>query len=232
MEVSIIIPVWNESENIARLLKRLQEGGGQYLKEIFVVDAGSTDDTVCLAQEAGAKVLHSPHKGRASQMNFGAQYATGELLYFVHGDTLPPPCYMKELQQALKEGYPIGCFRFQFESKSPFLAINSYCTRFDRLWCRGGDQSLFITQKLFEELNGFQKHYKIMEDYDIIIRARKKYPFKIIPKSVLVSARKYETNPYLWVQLSNLIVFTMYRLGYSQEAMATTYKRLLNYRND
>lgn len=232
MKVSIIIPVLNEAENITRLVNRLKNCGEQYVKDLLVVDGGSEDDTVALAEKAGAKVLVSPRKGRAAQMNYGAAHSQGDILYFVHGDTLPPECYMDEIIKAVEENYPIGCFRFKFDSNHLLLKINSYFTRFDRLWCRGGDQSLFITRSLFNELNGFRDDYKIMEDYDIIIRARKNHPFKIIPKNILVSARKYETNPYLRVQLSNLIVFNMYRLGYSQEVMANTYKKLLNYRSD
>jgi rSAM/selenodomain-associated transferase 2 len=232
MEVSIIIPVLNEAENIQRLVNRLFSFGQDLVKEIIVVDHASTDGTLDLAKAAGAIPLLSPKKGRGPQMNYGAQHASAPLLYFVHGDTLPPECYMQEIQKAIQEDFPIGCFRFKFDSPRPLLAINSYFTRFDRLWCRGGDQSLFIKRTLFDQLNGFRDDFIIMEDYDIIVRARQNNPFKIIQKDVLISARKFDTNPYLWVQICNLIVFTMYRRSYSQEQMYNTYNKLLNYRNE
>jgi len=157
----------------------------------------------------------------------GAKNAQGNVLYFVHGDTLPPTCYMQSIEEALQEEYPIGCFRYQFQSNRKLLKINAFFTRFKMIWCRGGDQSLFIKKELFEEMKGYREEYKIMEDFEFILRARKIYPFKIIPKDMLVSARKYEENSYLRVQIANLIVFNMFRLGYSQEAMVQMYRRLL-----
>ena len=227
MQTSAIIPTLNESENISNLIHRLRHCGGAELVEVIVVDAGSNDETIALAKEAGAKVIQSNRKGRATQMNLGAKVAQGEILYFVHGDTLPPECYMKSIRQALKEEFPIGCFRYQFKSDRRLLKINAFFTRFKMIWCRGGDQSLFIRREIFEQMEGFREDYQIMEDFEFIIRARKTYPFKIIPENMLVSARKYDENSYMRVQVANLIVFNMFRLGYSQEAMLRMYRRLL-----
>lgn len=230
MKVSIIVPVLNEATNIKRLVKRLKEGCRENLVDLLIVDGGSTDNTAALAREAGATVLQSPVCGRAAQMNYAAKFAQGELLYFVHGDTLPPLTYMTDVLHAVQEGYPIGCFRFRFESDHPLLKVNSYMTRFDRLWCRGGDQTLFVKREIFDELQGYRNEFVIMEEYDFIIRARKKYPFKIIPQEVLVSARKYDQNGYFRVQFANLVVFNMFLLGFSQEKIAGMYKKMLRYR--
>jgi len=88
--ISIIIPTYNEEENIKNLLPRLTHSSGTMPHEIIVVDGGSTDQTVIRAKQLGATAFHSPKRGRAHQMNFGAQKATADLLYFVHADTLPP----------------------------------------------------------------------------------------------------------------------------------------------
>lgn len=230
MQISIIIPTLNEAENIGRLVTRLIHGSENKINEVIVVDGGSTDATRALAEKAGATVLLSPKKGRAAQMNFGARYATGELLYFVHGDTLPPECYMPRIQKAVKEGYPMGCFWFEFDSPRWWFKIHNWLTHFDMISFRGGDQSLFVTRKIYDEMKGYKDDFLIMEEYDFIIRARKKYTFKIIPKPVIVSARKYDTNNYFRVQLANVVVFNMFFLGFSQKQLANTYKRLLNYR--
>lgn len=227
MKVSIIVPVLNEAANIERLVKRLYEGGNGSIAELLVIDGESGDDTVQRAQRAGATVLVSPRRGRAVQMNYGAQFATGDLLYFVHGDTLPPKTYLSDLRNAVQEGFPIGCFRFRFESVHPLLRINAFMTRFDFLWCRGGDQTLFVMRPVFDDLKGYSESHLIMEEYDFIVRARRHYRFKIIPKAVLVSARKYEANGYFRVQLANFIVFNMFRLGFAQQRMVNTYRSLL-----
>jgi len=132
--------------------------------------------------------------------------------------------------RAIGEGYPSGCYRYVFDSDNVMLKVNGYCTRFDRLMCRGGDQTLFITASAFKMLQGYNEHFTIMEDYDFLIRLRKKYRFKIIPKNIVVSARKYETNSWLRVQFANLIVFSMFFLGKHPETMRAVYKRLLKYR--
>ncbi len=227
MKISVIIPTLNESENIGTLIKRLQEGGKESIEEIIVVDAGSDDNTMEIAQQQGAKTLMSPRKGRAPQMNLGAQKAKGDVLYFVHGDTLPPACYLESIEKAIQEDFPLGCFRYQFNSDRKLLKVNAYLTRFKMAWCGGGDQSLFIKKTIFEKMKGFREDHMIMEDFEFTYRARKKYPFKVIQKDMLVSARKYDENSYLRVQFANFVVFNMFRLGYSQEALLKTYRKLL-----
>lgn len=225
MTISIIIPTLNEAAHLGRLLEHLQAHRNDQVIEIIVADGGSTDSTYQIAQ-SNATALRSP-KGRAVQMNYGAAQAKGEVLYFVHGDTLPPSSYVQDIHQALSEGYPIGCYRFRFDCDRPLLKINAYFTRFDFLWCRGGDQTLFVTRSLFDELDGYCERHLIMEEYDFIYRARKKAAFKIMPKDVIVSSRKYEHNGYLRVQMANLIAFNMFRFGFAQQKIATTYRRLL-----
>jgi rSAM/selenodomain-associated transferase 2 len=228
MKVSVIIPVLNEAANIARLIERLQENSNTSPEEILVVDGGSTDATLQKAQAAGAVVLLSPERGRAQQMNYGARIATGDLFYFVHADTLPPVSYLDDIAQAVQEGFSIGCFRTHFESHDLRLKINSYMTRFRFLWCRGGDQTLFVTRPLFEELGGYCPEHLIMEEFYFIRTAQKRYPFKIIPKEVLVSARKYAANGYFRVQIANLIVFNMFRFGFPPRQLVAAYRRLLS----
>lgn len=230
MTVSIIIPTLNEAENIGQLLKRLQAGADERLLDIIVADAGSKDETLAIAQQFGATPLHCPKPGRACQMNHATSFSQGEVFYFVHADTLPPSSYLDDIQQAIQEGYPIGSYRSRYDMDHPLLKINAFFTRFDFAWCRGGDQSIYVTRDVFEAFDGYPEGFKIMEEYELIKRVRRKYPFKIMPEATLISARKYEENSYLRVQFANLVVFNMYRLGFSQEQMIRTYSKMLNYR--
>lgn len=227
MKVSVIIPTYNEEESIGKLLNYLKEFGDDRLLEIIVVDGGSEDRTVETAQKNGIDCFISKKKGRAAQMNTGSRHSSGSLLYFVHADSFPPQTYLDDLSTAIAEGYEAGCYRFRFDSDRFLLKINSWFTRFDRLMCRGGDQTLFITRSLFEKLGGFREDFLIMEDYDLIRKIQQETPFKIIPKEVIVSARKYDKNPYLKVNLANLVVFMMYFCGARQQTMVSAYKNLI-----
>ena len=228
--ISVIIPTYNEAGNIARLVAELRRYAPPGAVEVLVVDAHSPDGTAAAARAAGATVLPAPRASRAAQMNHGARHARGQLLYFVHADVRIHPDYVATLQAAVAQGYPAGCYRFRFDSRHPMLRLNSYGTRFEGIMSRGGDQTLFITRALFEKLGGFDERFVIMEDFEIIQRIRRVARFHIVPQEVVVSARKYETNSWLRVQLANLTAFSLFFLRVSPPRIARTYKALLNYR--
>lgn len=230
MVLSVIIPTYNEADTIGRLIRELRGYGQRQLADILVVDAGSTDGTADVAAQVGATVLQAPRCGRAAQMNYGASQARGDVLYFVHADVGIHPDFVTDIAEAVRQGYDAGCYRFRFDSPNPLLRVNSYGTRFRGLMSRGGDQTLYITRSLFERLGGFDERYVIMEDFDIIVRIRRVAHFRIIPKNVRVSARKYATNGWLRVQLANLTAFSLFFLRIAPRRIARTYKAMLNYR--
>ena len=227
MRISVIIPTYNEAENVGRLVGELRQYGGENLAEVIVVDAPSRDRTAEVAREAGARVIVADRPGRACQMNAGARIATGDVLYFVHADVRIHPDYSADIAQALDEGYTLGCYRYQFDSPRLLLKINAFFQCFDRIWSRGGDQTLFITKKEFDQLNGYCEKHQVMEDYEFIIRARKQHRFKVIPKNIIVSARKYDENSYFRVNLANAVVMWMYFRGASQQKLIDTYKSII-----
>lgn len=230
MSISVIIPTYNEAANIARLVKYLLESGADNLIEVIVSDSGSEDDTLAIAIEIGASGLISPEKGRASQMNYGASLAKGDILYFVHADTIPPESFAIDILKAVDEGYELGRYRSVYDSNKWPLKINSFLSRFDTFQGMGGDQTLFITRNLFLGLGGFDDSFKIMEEFEFCARARKNKQYKIFKKSALISARKYDNNSWLTIQRANFKIVEMYKSGASQESMVKTYKRMLNYR--
>lgn len=232
MLLTIIIPVFNEAASIEKLVIYLKQFGANYLADIIVVDGGSTDDTINLATNAGAKVVVSPRKGRAAQMNYGASLAKGDVFYFVHADTLPPKNFMGEIQQAIQKDYSLGRYRTRFNSNRTILKINAWFTRFDFFICMGGDQTLFVTKKLFDELGGFNESMKLMEEFEFCQKAREKGKYKIMKGAAIISARKYETNSWLTVQLANAKIVRMYKKGSSQQQMIDEYSRRLRYRKN
>ena len=230
MTFSVIIPTRNEAASIGRLVADLRRHDPAGRVEVLVVDAHSPDGTAEAARQAGATVLLSPKPGRAAQMNYGAAHATGDVFYFVHADVGIHPNYVATIEAAVAQGHEAGCYRFRFDSAHPLLRINSYGTRFKGIMSRGGDQTLFTTRALFERLGGFNERFVIMEDFEVIQRIRRVASFYIVPQDVVVSARKYETNGWLRVQLANLTAFAMFFLHVPPPRIARTYKALLNYR--
>ena len=210
-------------------MAHLLANSGAAVEEILVIDGGSTDQTVARAQEAGARVHVSPQKGRADQMNFGARLARGDVFYFVHADTQPPSGYLTDIQESLRMGYSIGGYRSRFEAVHPLLTLNGYFSRFGRLTCRGGDQTLFVRRALFNQLGGYDSYYVVMEDFDFIRRARRQTNFRVIAREAQVSARKYRNNSYGRVTVANFVVFTMFRLGCSPRQLLRTYQRIVDY---
>lgn len=232
MTISIIIPTLNEADNIGPLLYHLNKSPDRNALEIIVADGHSVDGTVEKCQEFASARVISTARGRAVQMNEAAMIASGEVLYFVHADTLPPLTFYSDIRTALEEGYDLGCYRFRFDSPRTLLKINNFFTRFDRMWVRGGDQSLFMTRDSFVALGGYRKEFVIMEEYDLIRRARESgLKFKVIPGEILVSARKYQGNSYLRVQLANLVAFNMFRFGFDPQRILSTYRRMIHYRS-
>lgn len=234
MRLHLIIPVLNELPNLRRLLPYLAgELAGR--GTITVADAGSTDGTREVIgggnwPDGRVRLLACPERGRAKQMNAAAALdaADFDVLYFLHADAVPPRGFYDDIRQSVDAGHPVGCYRFRFDSPHPLLAINSFCTRFSGLACRGGDQSLYVTRAAWDALGGFDDAMQIMEDYDIIQRAWKRYSFRVMPRAVTVSARKYRANGWLRVQLANLAVFRMYKRGAPQGEMVRKYRELLD----
>jgi rSAM/selenodomain-associated transferase 2 len=228
-KISVIIPTLNEAENIGELLPFLMLNGKEHIAEIIVSDAKSEDETTSIAKENGAQVICCKQACRANQMNEGAKIATGEILYFVHADARPPKTFATDIISFLDKGNDFGCYRFKFDSNHPFLAVNSFFTRFKMLWCRGGDQTLFIKKSVFDQNNGFNEEYVVMEDFELIKRLWKKYKFCIIPKSVMVSARKYEDNSYWQVNLANLKIYRMFMKGFHPQILKEKYFQLIKH---
>ena len=190
--ISVIIPVLNEEERISSLITYLKNNSFQKnIAEIIVVDGGSNDNTVPLAKKHDVKVLRSK-KGRACQMNYGARNASGDIFYFLHVDTVPPKKFDQLIIDSVLHGSQAGCFRMKFDSQSRFLAFFAWCTKLNYKICRGGDQSLFITKKLFESAGGFNEDYVVYEDNEFTDRLYELVDFNILPRHVLTSARRYE----------------------------------------
>ncbi|MDR9417312.1 MAG: TIGR04283 family arsenosugar biosynthesis glycosyltransferase [Gracilimonas sp.] len=226
--ISIIIPTYNEEKSIDELISHLLATKNGQKVEILVVDGGSTDQTKKIAKNAGARVVISPDKGRASQMNYGAQKASADILYFLHADTFPPVGYANNISKKIIDGFDCGCFRLKFNDPHPVLSFYAWFTRFNIDVFRFGDQSLFVKKALFQKVGGFDEELLVMEDQEIVTRLKNRAQFCIIKREVVTSARKYQRFGVFKLQLIFAIIVFLFYLKISQEVLAHFYKTFMS----
>ena len=224
-KISIVIPVLNEEKCLAQVLRHLKSSTTtSQVLEIMCIDGGSSDRTVEIAKQEGATVIFS-QRGRAKQMNRGAQDAKGDILYFLHADTYPPKGIDNLILKAVAEENQAGCFRMKFDSKHPMLRFFGWLTRINHTLCRGGDQSLFIEKSVFENTKGFNEKYFIYEDTEFIQRLYAETKFKVLPNYVVTSARKYRDKGWFKVQFHFGMIHLKNYLGAGPEELYRYYQK-------
>ncbi len=225
--ISIIIPTYNEEEQIAETIGKTHTDNGQYPIEIIIVDGGSTDATVSIACNFKGITIVSEKKGRAAQMNKGASIARGDILYFLHADSIPPKKFTAYIMEAIDKGFSSGCFRLCFDYSHWFLKVNSWFTRFDVNAVRFGDQSLFVSKDVFNKSGGFKESLLMMEDQEIIHRIKKYGKFIVMNDFVTTSAKKYLDNGIYRMQAIFFRIWFLYYLGYSQQHLLKLHRKLV-----
>jgi len=226
-QISVIIPVLNEESSIGKLLTELKNRSDSGNCEFIVADGGSTDKTRDVAERAGAVVIKSK-KGRAVQMNTGATRSSADILYFLHADTIPPPKFDLHIIKSIRKEYGAGCFYLQFDDSHPGLRFYSWFTRLKSTFIRFGDQSLFVTESVFKEVNGFDESLVVMEDQKIVRKIKWLTKFKVVDKPVITSARKYRKNGVYRLQAVFFLIWAGYYLGLSQKVLTDIYRKYIH----
>ena len=209
MKISVIIPTLNEESHIEKTLQSVIKQEGDY--EICVVDGGSTDNTVAIAKRY-ACVINSK-RGRAVQMNAGANLCRGDVLLFLHGDTLLPDNAFRELRKRMRDDTVSGgSFYIAFDADNFILRGVSFITRFSFGLFHFGDQGIFVRRDVFQKLRGY-KEIPIMEDYDFYKRLRKQGKVILIRMPVISSARRFIKKGVIRQLLINKFVVLAYWAG-------------------
>ena len=221
--VSIIIPVLNEAAIVGRTLEQLQ----QYSEiEIIVVDGGSQDSTVAIAQQRGVKVLTTTRQGKAAQMNAGANIAQGNILLFLHADTQLPPKFTDLVVETLAQPEVIaGAFELTIAGTSSSLRWVETLVKMRSHWLSlpYGDQAIFISKSAFSMLGGFAE-LPIMEDFEFIKRARKQGKIALAPAKVITSSRRWQKLGIWQTTLINQLIIAGYYLGISPQKLSNFYR--------
>ena len=194
--------------------------------EVLVIDGGSSDDTVDRAENSGASVLHT-ERNRARQMNFGATRAKGDILIFLHSDTLLPSGFARHAASILDNPEIVaGAFRLYIGANSPSLRLIergvNWRSRF--LSAPYGDQAIFLTAQTFHSLGGYAD-LEIMEDFDLMRRLRKTGRIGLAAAPVTTSARRWERLGPWRTTLINQIAVVAYYIGVSPARIAKFYNR-------
>jgi rSAM/selenodomain-associated transferase 2 len=192
MTVSVIVPVLNEEGGIGETLRRARQPG---VREIIVVDGGSMDETRAVAQPLADRVLSAP-RGRAAQMNAGAERANGDILLFLHADTLVPAGFAEAVAAACTTPAVVGGrFDVDLTPSTPLLRLTgelmNWRSRLSRI--ATGDQAMFVRRDVFERLGGYA-NIPLMEDVDLSRRLKGAGRIACLRQRVTTSARRWHAH--------------------------------------
>jgi len=213
MRFSIIIPVLNEEALLEDQLTYLTQQCSQQDCELLIVDGGSTDRTVDIAQRHG-QVICSP-RGRATQMNAGAAAARGDVLIFLHADTRLPDDAFNAIERALASPKVVGgafqvCFNCDLWPYRLVAFMTNLRSRLRTIFT--GDQAYFMRATSFRAIGGYPDQ-PLMEDLEIITRLRTIGKVVLLPQYVTTSARRHEKIGLMRSVLFMWYLRTLYKFG-------------------
>lgn len=224
MKLSIVIPVFNEAENIAATLNRLQ-AYRQQGHEVIVVDGGSRDNTIECAQGLVDQLLISK-PGRAMQMNVGAEQAQGDVLVFLHADTQLPDDADTLIFDAISRGNQWGRFNVRLSGRHVLFRLieNMMNWRSCVTGIATGDQVIFVRDMQFEQAGGYPD-IKLMEDIELSKKLKSFDKPACIKQRVITSSRRWEKNGILRTVLLMWRLRLLHFFGVSPEKLFTLYSR-------
>jgi rSAM/selenodomain-associated transferase 2 len=219
-EISIIIPALDEEDSIRETLDSLAIFENA---EIILVDGGSTDGTVSIAENYDVKILHAP-RGRGAQLKFGGAYASGEVLWFVHADTRVSPDSTEQIKSALNDPRVAGGnFSIRFDGERSAARFLTWL--YPKLALLGliyGDSAIFVRRGAYEKTGGFAP-FPIFEDLDFVERLKRHGEVVTVPAVVTTSSRRFENKSFLLTFLRWTMLQVLYWLGVSPYKLLKIY---------
>ena len=225
-KISIIIPVLNETKIINQSLAHLNTIIHAHNCEVIVIDGNLTGNTIQSITLNNVKKIISS-QGRGAQMNAGAECASGNILLFLHADTLLPEKTIDHVISTCNDPAVVGgafdlgidSNRFLFRITERYALLRSRMTKIPY-----GDQAIFLKKEIFDRMGGFN-NIPIMEDIDLMRRIKHHgYKIRFIPEQVKTSPRRWEKEGIVFSTFRNILLSTMFYMGVSPKILKKYYK--------
>ena len=223
--ISIVLPILNEEARVAACLRALQPLRDRDC-ELIAVDGGSRDRSVALAESLVDRVVVGP-KGRAAQMNAGVRQANGDIFWFLHADSQPPPDAARLIRVALaKPERCWGRFDVRLSGQQPSLRVVEWLmnTRSRLTGIATGDQGIFVRRRLFEQIGGYPP-IALMEDIALSRLLKQRDRPVCLRQHLLVSSRRWERDGISRTILLMWWLRLAYFLGADPDRLARIYYR-------
>ena len=222
-KISIIIPTNNEANNLPLLLSDLSSI--QKDVEIIIVDCGSEDKTIDIANIYGAKIYQSEERNRGLQLDIGAKNSKGDWLIFLHADSRLTHYWFRKINSILKRGNNyIYYFKFKINNKKIIFRVLEILVNFRSKYFKQpyGDQGLIIHRSTYFNNNGFRK-LPIMEDIDFLRRLNNKKDLKQLNLPIFISSRKWEKTNIFFQAIKNWHLRRRWLKGESLKSIYSDY---------
>lgn len=234
VQTTVIIPTYNEADNIQNTISSIHLNKSHPVN-IIVSDAYSTDQTVRLARRNKNVKILRVRGSRAIQQNMAAKLVKTPYILFLHADTTVPPNFDTEINRILSSSSSAGCGAFRLHINNTNKNMNSFSLRVvERVanWRSSflqrpyGDQGLFFTRDVFNDIGGFSSNMSFLEDYEIIRRVSTKYGrrISIADLSVATSSRRWDSLGVFQTTLLNQFIIAAYHFGVPVPKLRSWYR--------
>lgn len=229
MQISVIIPTFNEELSIAKTLDALARLVN--VDEIIIVDGGSDDRTIEIAEGYNKikklQIINFGEANRGKQLHEGTKHASGEIFWFLHADTRPVLGCARQIKAFMRyEEIVGGNFEVVFDGKSRWARFLTKL--YPQLRATGliyGDSAIFARRSTYEKIRGY-KPLPLFEDVDFYKRLQKKGQFKHINLPVTTSSRRFENRSFIWTFAKWSVFQGLYWLGLPPRVLAKGYKQI------
>ncbi len=215
--LSIVIPTLNAAQHLPACLRAIAGTG-----EIIVVDGGSRDETIAIAEAGGARVIVAP-KGRGAQLKAGGEAARGDWLLFLHADTILGPGWHEEVGRHVVRTKRPACFRLRLNDPAwqARLIERGVAVRVALLGLPYGDQGLLVSRTHYHNMGGYRP-LPLMEDVDLVRRLGR---VRSLRADAVTSADRWRRDGWFRRSARNLACLGLYSAGMSAERVGRIYSR-------